>query len=103
MGLHALRTWSQEARARAVELRVQLAGQVVPNGTPWVRGLGRGPLGGVYGGVTDAGWSSSVARWAHNPEVAGSNPAPATTGTRVPTGPCRTAAGAGVVSGPRQS
>ena len=28
---------------------------------------------------TDAGWSSSVARWAHNPEVAGSNPAPATT------------------------
>ncbi len=29
---------------------------------------------------TDAGWSSSVARWAHNPEVAGSNPVPATTG-----------------------
>ena len=28
---------------------------------------------------TDAGWSSPVARWAHNPEVAGSNPAPATT------------------------
>ncbi len=28
--------------------------------------------------VTDAGWSSSVARWAHNPEVVGSNPAPAT-------------------------
>ena len=27
---------------------------------------------------TDAGWSSSVARWAHNPEVAGSNPVPAT-------------------------
>ena len=27
----------------------------------------------------DAGWSSSVARWAHNPEVVGSNPAPATT------------------------
>src|SRR5699024_4690249 len=25
-----------------------------------------------------AGWSSSVARWAHNPEVVGSNPAPAT-------------------------
>ena len=25
-----------------------------------------------------AGWSSQVARWAHNPEVAGSNPAPAT-------------------------
>src|SRR5213083_2190026 len=28
--------------------------------------------------ATDAGWSSSVARWAHNPEVAGSNPVPAT-------------------------
>ena len=24
------------------------------------------------------GWSSSVARWAHNPEVVGSNPSPAT-------------------------
>jgi hypothetical protein len=33
----------------------------------------------TYSGFTDAGWSSSVARWAHNPEVAGSNPAPATT------------------------
>ncbi len=35
-----------------------------------------------YAGGTDAGWSSSVARWAHNPEVAGSNPAPATTDQR---------------------
>ena len=26
----------------------------------------------------DAGWSSLVARWAHNPKVVGSNPAPAT-------------------------
>ena len=26
-----------------------------------------------------AGWSSLVARWAHNPKVAGSNPAPAIT------------------------
>ena len=26
----------------------------------------------------DAGWSSLVARWAHNPKVAGSNPSPAT-------------------------
>ena len=31
--------------------------------------------------VTNAGWSSSVARWAHNPEVTGSNPVPATHGT----------------------
>ena len=29
--------------------------------------------------VHDAGWSSLVARRAHNPKVAGSNPAPATT------------------------
>ncbi len=29
-------------------------------------------------GFPDAGWSSPVARWAHNPKVAGSNPAPAT-------------------------
>src|SRR3954466_14010845 len=42
------------------------------------------PRGGgalAEGGVRwrhDAGWSSSVARWAHNPEVAGSNPVPAT-------------------------
>src|SRR5690606_2943873 len=37
---------------------------------------------------TDAGWSSSVARRAHNPEVAGSNPAPATTTRgRGPPGP----------------
>ena len=28
--------------------------------------------------MDDAGWSSLVARWAHNPKVAGSNPAPAT-------------------------
>src|SRR5438874_3075601 len=33
----------------------------------------------TYSGITDAGWSSSVARWAHNPEVTGSNPVPATT------------------------
>src|SRR4030095_16656836 len=32
-----------------------------------------------YTAARDAGWSSQVARRAHNPEVAGSNPAPATT------------------------
>src|SRR5207253_5202350 len=31
-----------------------------------------------YTCARDAGWSSQVARRAHNPEVAGSNPAPAT-------------------------
>src|SRR5438552_1755839 len=30
-----------------------------------------------------AGWSSLVARWAHNPKVAGSNPAPATNGIQL--------------------
>jgi hypothetical protein len=36
-------------------------------------------LGGYNGGSThDAGWSSPVAREAHNLEVAGSNPVPAT-------------------------
>ena len=30
-----------------------------------------------------AGWSSLVARWAHNPKVVGSNPSPATNGSVV--------------------
>ncbi len=33
------------------------------------------------GAKSDAGWSSLVARRAHNPKVVGSNPAPATTAT----------------------
>ena len=37
--------------------------------------VGRTPR---IGYTTNAGWSSLVARWAHNPKVAGSNPAPAT-------------------------
>jgi hypothetical protein len=41
-----------------------------------------GPAGCTRPPVTQrklvAGWSSLVARWAHNPKVAGSNPAPAT-------------------------
>ena len=28
--------------------------------------------------IKSAGWSSLVARWAHNPKVEGSNPSPAT-------------------------
>src|SRR5215470_3179029 len=31
-----------------------------------------------YIGSVTAGWSSPVARWAHNPKVVGSNPTPAT-------------------------
>src|SRR5947207_15329183 len=37
-----------------------------------------GPVWYYEGSSGDAGWSSPVARWAHNPKVAGSNPAPAT-------------------------
>ena len=56
---------------------------------------GRGPpRNSCTVGSTDAGWSSSVARWAHNPEVAGSNPAPATTRTSVRGRPLRTTWGA---------
>ncbi len=36
----------------------------------------------VYNNIIIAGWSSTVARWAHNPKVAGSNPAPATKWSR---------------------
>ena len=35
-----------------------------------------GPVHGCY--YQAAGWSSLVARWAHNPKVGGSNPPPAT-------------------------
>src|SRR5439155_16806559 len=37
-----------------------------------------GPTSFIRRTPTDAGWSSPVARRAHNPKVAGSNPAPAT-------------------------
>ncbi len=35
------------------------------------------PMNQYYSKSNVAGWSSLVARWAHNPKVAGSNPAPA--------------------------
>ena len=47
---------------------------------PWPGDLPVLAAGPKVGGQRGAGWSSSVARWAHNPEVAGSNPAPATSG-----------------------
>ena len=40
--------------------------------------LGRLAVHGLLVCWCVAGWSSSVARWAHNPEVRGSNPRPAT-------------------------
>jgi hypothetical protein len=49
----------------------------VPETVPSPRtGLTAGP-GPAIIVVLDAGWSSLVARRAHNPKVAGSNPAPA--------------------------
>src|SRR5690606_24908608 len=50
-----------------------------PPRAPVVIGIGRA----YNGGSTDAGWSSLVARRAHNPKVAGSNPAPATENPQV--------------------
>ena len=38
----------------------------------------------IYGGACTAGWSSLVARRAHNPKVTGSNPVPATKQTLMP-------------------
>src|SRR3954463_9022953 len=42
------------------------------------RRVDRGEIWYILIFSSDAGWSSPVARWAHNPKVAGSNPAPAT-------------------------
>src|SRR5438045_4585248 len=53
------------------------------------RGPGRELAGrrkASYNAPRDAGWSSQVARRAHNPEVAGSNPAPATSKAPLPRG-----------------
>ena len=38
---------------------------------------------GIVFASSDAGWSSLVARRAHNPKVVGSNPAPATNTTKI--------------------
>ena len=38
--------------------------------------MGSNPVRVIYVNII-AGWSSLVARWAHNPKVVGSNPAPA--------------------------
>ena len=45
----------------------------------WSDAIGAGSMLAL--GFRVAGWSSPVARWAHNPKVAGSNPAPATIST----------------------
>ncbi len=46
-----------------------------------------GPSNHYHALLADAGWSSLAARRAHNPKVAGSNPAPATNFIEGPAGP----------------
>ena len=58
--------------------RVELRQREIDRATEPVREHRRLPLRGVPGYHLAAGWSSPVARWAHNPEVTGSNPVPAT-------------------------
>ena len=70
------------ARGLRDEVRVGAVVRRRSSRPPWLKRLD--PGGKVL--TTDAGWSSSVARRAHNPEVAGSNPVPATTTSPVPTG-----------------
>ena len=48
---------------------------------PWFLVAG-GPQHPYNPPLADAGWSSLVARRAHNPKVVGSNPAPATKGCK---------------------
>ncbi len=47
------------------------------------RVIGSNPISSTIIIFLIAGWSSLVARRAHNPKVAGSNPAPATNGSVV--------------------
>ena len=81
-----LREWADRiARAPAGGRGVRLLQQRLGG----IRGPQRAPSAGAPGGLeatrggasvncpSDAGWSSQVARRAHNPKVAGSNPAPA--------------------------
>ena len=55
--------------------QVWLKGPVLKTGRSCKRRRGSNPFSSA---INIAGWSSSVARWAHNPEVRGSNPLPAT-------------------------
>ena len=70
-------------RALVVDLDPQANATIALDTGPMLLRSGRGEAGGKadagwYTRCSDAGWSSQVARRAHNPEVAGSNPAPAT-------------------------
>ena len=59
--------------------QVWLKGPVLKTGRSCKRRRGSNPFSSANFNVLHiAGWSSLVARWAHNPEVVGSNPSPAT-------------------------
>ena len=59
--------------------QVWLKGPVLKTGRSRKRRRGSNPFSSAIVIICFiAGWSSSVARWAHNPKVVGSNPAPAT-------------------------
>ena len=57
--------------------QVWLKGPVLKTGRSRNRRRGSNPFSSATF-IDIAGWSNLVARWAHNPEVVGSNPAPAT-------------------------
>ena len=59
--------------------QVWLKGPVLKTGRSCKRRRGSNPFSSANL-IYIAGWSSSVARWAHNPKVRGSNPLPATNG-----------------------
>ena len=59
--------------------QVWLKGPVLKTGRSCERRRGSNPFSSaIFNVLHIAGWSSLVARWAHNPEVVGSNPSPAT-------------------------
>ena len=59
--------------------QVWLKGPVLKTGRSCERRRGSNPFSSAIKFLVNiAGWSSTVARWAHNPEVVGSNPSPAT-------------------------
>ena len=78
LGTAAVRA-SFEVRSRTISV-ASTAGSIDRHrSTPRLRRLRSVTRGRSLRVHHDAGWSSSVARRAHNPKVAGSNPAPATT------------------------
>src|SRR3546814_17598105 len=79
---HSLCCWPQAAAATSGALAIA---PIWRNGQPALRRL-KPPLPDPAT-MFDAGWSSPVARQAHNLKVAGSNPAPATNAIKLHTPP----------------